>query len=92
MKKALIVALVCINAALLLALVLGYGTPPAKAQVAGGATDYLMVTGRLIGEADAVYIIDLAKRRMAAWRFDKTNNKMVPMSGHELKRDFDRKD
>jgi hypothetical protein len=92
MKKILIGTLVCVNVALLVTLILGYGAGPAKAQVVGGGADYLMVTGHIMGDADGVYIIDLAKRRLAAWKFDKTNKRLVAFRGHELKRDFGREE
>jgi hypothetical protein len=95
MRKALIVALVGINVVLLLALVLGYAAPPAKAQVIGGGTDYLMVTGKSIGgNVDAVYIIDLGKRRLAAWKFDVTTKRLIEYTKatRDLKRDFKREE
>ena len=90
MKKTLILALVCVNAALLLALVLG--SQPAKAQAVRGATDYLLVTGRLTSTSDAIYVIDMAERKLAAWRFDKTDKRLVQYKGRDLARDFRREE
>jgi len=88
MKKKLIVALVCLNAALLLALMLGSNAQPAKAQALRGGADYLLVTGKIGTTTDAVYVIDLAGRKLAAWRFDKTRKRPVQYKGRDLVKDF----
>ena len=92
MKKVLIVTLVGINAALLLALMLGAGTGRADAQgVLGATTDYLVVTGQITSGWDGVYVIDLRKRYMVAFRFDKTKQKLIPYRGvRKLLLDFKR--
>ncbi len=90
MKKELIVALVCLNVGLLTALLVGPLTEPAKAQVAVGGSNYLVVTGTYRGDDEAVYIIDLRSRRLAAWRFDRTKKNMVGFGARELSRDFGR--
>jgi len=91
MKKAVIVTLVCVNAALLAALVLGAGAPKAEAQVFRGGADYLMMTGHIGTDWDAVYIIDLAQRRLAAWQFNKTRKRLVAIGVRDLKNDFRRR-
>ncbi len=92
MKQMIIVALVCLNAALLVALVFGTGTQAAEAQVIGGGTNYVMLTGEIRQDYDVVYIVDLGKRRLAALRFDKKgglkNGQLVPMGTRDLPRDF----
>jgi len=92
MKKTVIVALVCVNAALLAALVLGAGAPAAHGQVFRGGADYLMMTGHIGEDWDAVYIIDLAQRRMAAWEFNKTRKRLVAIGVRDLRNDFRRKE
>jgi hypothetical protein len=95
MRKGLIVALVGINVVLLLALVLGYAAPPAKAQVIGGGTDYLLVTGKSTGgTVDAVYVIDLGKRKLGAWKFDVNSKRLLQYTKatRDLKRDFKREE
>jgi len=93
MRTGLIIALVCVNVGLLLALVLGTTVPPAQAQVVGGGTDYLMLTGKMRGtNAEALFVLDLARRKMVAFKFDITANKLVPMKGRLLIQDFQRKD
>ena len=90
MKRKLIAALVCINVGLLLALVLGVGTHRAEAQVIGGGTDYLVVTGQIGSDWDAVYIIDLRQRLLAALRWDKTHKRLTAFRGRPMLRDFGR--
>ena len=89
MKRALIVALVCINVALLAALV-GVNLRRADAQVARGGNDYIMVTGKIEASFDAIFIVDLQSRRLAAWRFDRTTKRLVPYKGRVLDTDFKR--
>ena len=91
MKKTLIAALVCVNVALVVALILGPGTPRAEAQPFRGAVDYLMITGQISDGYDALYVIDLAKRRMLAWKLDRTRKVLVPYRGRELRNDFARR-
>lgn len=89
MKKPLIVALVCVNVVLLAALV-ALNLEPAQAQVMRGGNDYLMTTGRVEASFDAVYVIDLKTRRLAAWRFDRTRKRLIPYRGRSLVTDFGR--
>jgi len=91
MKKAIIVTLVCVNMALVAALMLGASTPPAKGQVIGVGTDYLVVTGRIAKEQSAVYILDLAKQVLGAWEFDKTSKRFRAIGARSIKADFVRR-
>ena len=90
MKRALIVTLVGVNAALLLALVFGANASDAKAQgIVGANTDYLIMTGQTGKSDDAVYIIDVRKQGMVAFRFDRGKKKLIPFRGvRKLKTDF----
>ena len=90
MKKALIVALVCVNVALLAALVLTAGASKANAQAYRGAADYLMVSGKIGTDWEAVYLLDLGRRRLLGFRFDKTSQQMLPIRGRILANDFRR--
>ena len=91
MKKALIVALVCVNVALLAALI-GVNLNRAEAQTERGGNDYIMVTAQIEATPfDAVFVVDLKTRRMAGWRFDRTTKRMVPYKGRDLKADFKRR-
>jgi len=89
MKRALIVTLVCVNLALLATLILGTGVGSAKAQVMG--SNYIMVPANINSDYQAVYVIDLASRKMVAFRMDRTSQKLVPIRGLQLLRDFGRR-
>ena len=90
MKKAVIVTLACVNAALLLALMFGPGSPRADAQVYRGGTDYIMVAGRIGTDLEALYIVDLAQRRLLGMRYDRNTKQMRPIRGRRLENDFRR--
>ena len=89
MKRILIVSLVCINVVLLGALLFEAAAPRADAQVIGGGTDYIVLTGHVGTDWDAVYVIDLASRRLAAWRLEKSRRpRLVAFGVRELTADF----
>ena len=88
MKKIIIVALVCINVALVAVLAFGVGEPKATAQVRGGGSDYMAITARWGTNDDVVYVVDLGSRRMAAWSFNQTNKRLDGFFGRDLQRDF----
>lgn len=86
MKKLLIILLVCLNIGLL-AVLLTTSSPKAGAQ-GYPATDYVVVTGEIDDNYDALYIIDSARRRMAAWRFDASSKRLLRIDTRNLKTDF----
>jgi hypothetical protein len=88
MKKGLIVSLVCVNAGLLAALVIGNAMPRAEAQVIGAEADYLMMTGQYSSNKDALWVLELGTRRLMAFQFDRTKQRMLPLRGRELNDDF----
>ncbi|MFW6061605.1 MAG: hypothetical protein ACOC93_02235 [Planctomycetota bacterium] len=88
MKKALIVALVCINVGLLATLMLETTLPEAKGQVR--AADYQMITAAVGSDYDAVFILDLGTRRLAALAMDKGRGRLQPYEGRRLVNDFGR--
>lgn len=90
MKRTLIIALVCVNLALLAALMLGAATPKAQAQVIGGGTDYLMITSQTSSNLDLVYIIDLGRRRLRCWKWNKSRDRLEPYRSRALLSDFRR--
>ena len=92
MKAAIIVALLCVNAALVMMLAGTPNAPVANAQVVGGASDYVMITAKVQSDNDAVYVIDLATRRLKVWKFDKNSNRLQTVGVVDLKRDFGRKE
>lgn len=87
MKKALIVALVCINI-LLVAVLVNFNATKAQAQTERGANDFIMVTGRIETSFEAVYVLDLKTRKLGAWRYDRTAKRLVPYIGRSLTTDF----
>ena len=89
-KKRLTVALVCVNLALVAALVLVAAAPNAQAQGVIGGTDYLVVTGLISSSTEAVYVIDIGRQAMAAWKYDKNAKKTQVIGARSLKDDFKR--
>jgi hypothetical protein len=87
MKQAAIVALICVNLALIGILAFGVATPEAKAQVRG-APNFMIVTSQWTSDEDAVYVIDLKSQRLLAWTWNKTNKNLEPYFGRDLQRDF----
>ena len=72
--KGLVITLVVVNVVLLGALV---HVNMAPAQAAGfKTTDYVVVTGNMGKGLDAVYIIDLASNKIAAFAWDKTTKRV----------------
>ena len=49
-----------------------------------------MITGKIEAAFDAVFVVDLKSRRLAAWRFDRTAKRLVPYKGRQLPVDFKR--
>ena len=88
MKRAMIVVLVCVNVALLGALMFGRETPKANAQVFGGASNYIVVTANIGKNDEAVFVVDVAKQKMMAWRFDENKEKFSRYRAREFKKDF----
>ena len=93
MKKAIIAMLVCVNAGLLVALILGAGVPKAQAYYGAGSimpNNTIMITGQLKLDQDAVYIIDMASERLAAFEFQRTGmtKRLRPLGTRDLKIDL----
>jgi len=87
MKKTIITVMLCVNVALLAALILTASERPAYGQVRGA--DYLVVTGEVGTNYDGIYVLDLATRRMAGLVVDKTTRRFGPIGGgRDLTRDF----
>ena len=89
MKKLVIFLLVCLNAALLFALLSGSS---ARAQ-GFFTTDYLLLTGKQAGsQSDAIYVIDLAKARLAGLKFNRAKMEVEPIGVRDLRKDFQRRE
>ena len=87
MKRLAIILLVCVNVALL-ALVLGKTLPRAEAQTMHGASNYLLMTGKLDQDEEILYIIDVAQRRLGAMKWNRTQGRLVTYGARDLTRDF----
>jgi hypothetical protein len=88
MKRAVIIGLVVVNVVLLAALLLATDPPKAYGQAVHGATDYLVVTGHYERDYDAIYMIDLGRRKMCFFLFDRTTKRMTPYAIRKLRTDF----
>ena len=92
MRKGLIAGLVCLNVALLVALLAGVAVPRADAQVVGAGTDYLLMTGHISSGYDAVWVVELKNGLLLAYKFDKGQKELVPYRGRALRADFRRQE
>jgi hypothetical protein len=93
MRRVTIIALVCVNILLLLVLAWEVGAPPAKAQVLGGGSNYVLQTGRFGQNRDALFVLDLRTRRLLAFRPRKTADNQIRLRvfrGLRLLREFER--
>ena len=70
------IALLCVSAAILVTVAaFTYNADQARAGgVASAAGEYIMFTGALSNATDLLYVIDLTKQRMIAYRFDPMKN------------------
>jgi len=91
MKQGIVIGLICLNAALVVMLVFGSAAQPAYGQAMGAS--YLVISGHIGDYYDAVYIVDLANRRLSGVRYDKQSKRIAglePRGGRELGVDFNR--
>jgi len=92
MKKAIIAILVCVNTGLLVALILGAGAGKAQATYPGAVMPHntIMITGQIRNNEDAVYIIDMASERLAAFDFQGkgATKRLRPLGTRDLKIDL----
>jgi hypothetical protein len=90
-KRALIVLLVGVNLVLLATLVLAsWRLPAAYAQPAPLAQNYVMVSGQINDQSDALYVVDVSQRRLHAFIPNRDiNNRKIFYAGYrDLQRDF----
>jgi hypothetical protein len=81
--------MVCVNVALLTAIIWFAGAPAAQAQVIG-VNDYVVITGNVGQHEEVVYVTDLAKRRTLPFYYDRDRGQLLPYKGVRLLRDFGR--
>ncbi len=90
-KKTLIVLLIGVNLLLLGTLIVTTAPmPAAHAQAAPLGQNYSMVAGEIRDGVDALYLIDLPRRRLHVFvpNRDLNNRRLVYAGGRDLQRDF----
>jgi hypothetical protein len=88
-KSTLLALLVCVNMALLTAIVLRtYSPPAAYAQGTGLGGNYVMVAGEIQDGYDALYLIDTQSRYLHALYYDRGTNSLRHGGYRSLRRDF----
>lgn len=88
-RTTILTLLVCLNLALLTGIVMAATTPRvAHAQATGLSGNYLVVTGEIQDEFDAMYLLDLQHRTLHTFFFRKGTNDMEYAGYRNLERDF----
>lgn len=90
-KRTLIVLLIGLNLLLAATFILtSWRLPTAYAQAAPLGQNYAMVTGEIRNGVDALYILDLPRRRMHVFvpSRDQNNRKLFYQGSRDLQRDF----
>jgi hypothetical protein len=81
--------LVCINVMLLAAIVLCGTTPrTAVAQSGGLADNYLMISGQIQSDRDALYVLDMQTRALHAFAFTRGTRELEWAGSRLLEQDF----
>ncbi|TWT46245.1 hypothetical protein RAS1_26940 [Phycisphaerae bacterium RAS1] len=91
MKKSFWLSLlVCVNLLLLTAIILtSYSLPTALAQQPAGLADNFMIaTGEIQNEYDALYVLDLKERTLHTFYYDKGRRRLYYSDFRDLERDF----
>jgi hypothetical protein len=88
-KDGLLTLLICINLVLLTSIVFVQTTPrAAMAQGIGLADNYLMVTGEIQDEYDALYMIDMKERALHTFYFRRGSAELEWAGFRLLEQDF----
>lgn len=88
-RSTLVALLVCVNLAMLTAVVLRTTSPPAAyAQGTGLASNYVTVAGEIQDGYDSLYLIDLQTRYLHAFYFERGTNQFKHGGFRDLERDF----
>lgn len=88
-KRTVIAALVCVNLALLAGLVLATTSEPeARAQATGLGGNYLVVSGEVRDEFDALYVVDMRVRVLHAFIYDRGAKRLILADSRDLERDM----
>ncbi len=92
-KRAILVLLLGVNLLLLATLILSsWRLPAAQAQAVPMASNYLMVAGEIRDGSDALYVVDLSRRRLHVFipNQDQNNRRIIYRHYRDLERDFRR--
>jgi hypothetical protein len=92
-KRLLTVLLVGLNLALLAGIVFvapGTGVSAAYAQAVPQGANYLLVTGKVQDDYDALYLIDLAQRTLHVFTINETTRRIEFRGSRDLSVDFGR--
>lgn len=88
-KKALILALVVLNAALLGVLVVAHAERSAQAQAIPGAVGRFVVGTQLVdSDRSLLWVVDSVSRRAVVYRLDRRNNTLEEVEKFPLQRVF----
>lgn len=89
-RRALILLLVGLNLVLLVALLYSaFPMPAAFAQRVGTSGNYMLITGQIQSGYDAVYLFDVAERRMHVLTIEKGgSNRLDHRDTRDLQQDF----
>ena len=84
------IALLCVSAAILVTVAaFTYNADQARASgAASAAGEYIMFTGEFTDSTDLLYVIDLTKQRMIAYRFDPIKNTILIQGNVDLGQTF----
>lgn len=88
-KSTWITLLVCVNLIFLTGIaVFGFTPRAALAQGTSLSGNYLVVSGQIQSQFDALYLIDLRERTLHTFYFDKGGNELKWAGYRDLERDF----
>lgn len=88
-KKAVLGLLICVNVALLAGLVLATTAPSsANAQATGLSGNYMVVSGEVRDEFDALYVVDMRVRVLHAFIYDRGAKRLQLADSRDLERDM----
>lgn len=90
MKNLVLIFLILLNLVLVTVVVHRLmDNKPAYAQPMGLSGNYIMVSGAILGKgADAIYIIDLEKRRLHALYYDRASREVSYHGSRDLSQDL----
>ncbi len=88
-KTTLLATLVALNLGLFAGIVMiAYQPTPAYAQAAALSGNYMMVTGEIQNEYDAIYMIDLRERILHSFIYERGRRRLMYTDSRDLERDF----